>query len=76
MASVEAIHLGLSLASLASAGCMLWTALLQNTKWLHLLQLCVCSIFPLLAAALVILSSLQFHWTSGNRGQNLNHEQH
>jgi len=47
MASVEAVHLGLSLAS----------------------QLCVCSIFPLLASALVILSSLQFHWTSGNGGQ-------
>ena len=41
MASVEAIHLGLSLASLVSAGFMLWNALLQNTKWLHLLQLCV-----------------------------------
>lgn len=57
-----AIQLGFSLVAFVSAGLTLWTALMQATEWLHLLQLCVCCTFLPLTVALVVLSSLQLHW--------------
>ena len=58
----EAIHLGLSLATLLSAGFMLCAASMQDTRRHHSLQLCVCGAFLPLAVALVSLSALRFNW--------------
>ena len=60
MANLGAIHLGLLSVGLTSSGFTLWSALVQDT-----LQLCVCIISLLLEIALVTLSTLLLHWTSG-----------
>lgn len=65
MPNDEAIHVGLSSATLLSAGFMLRAASMQDTKRHHSLQLCVCSAFLPLTVALVILSALRLNGMSG-----------